>query len=99
MRDHKPAGCLQPTVWILAQEMQHFEKGHYRSPASLDEISRHATAHDFSSLRAFPHEFTPTGPRRFTLRVNSRFAFDIDPAFVPNWSKPTPVIGTPTHSP
>lgn len=97
-RDYGEAEPLEPVVWAMAGEMRLFDREHGRSPASLEEISRYSTEHDFSRLRGYSHEFTPTGSRRFSLRVNGRFAFDIDGDLVPNWSNFTPVMGTPTQS-
>ena len=62
------------------------------NPASADGIARITSA-----LRRYPHEFSPTGPRRFFLRVNSRFAFVIDEQYTPTWWQPTNVLSAPTN--
>ena len=98
-RDYGQAEPLVQSIWPMAEEMQRFSQQHGRPPASLDEIARFSPDHDVSALRAFPHEFSSTGPRRFFLRVNRRFAFTIDEGFKPSWSQPAAVLAAPTTPP
>ena len=96
-RDYGEAEPLVEVIWPMASEMKRFSDERGQPPNSLDEIARFAPDHDFSALRRYPHEFNTTGPRRFFLRVNSRFAFVIDEQFTPGWFQPTNVLGTPTN--
>lgn len=96
-RDYGQAEPLVQTVWPMAQQMKRFLDERGRPPKSLDELARFSPDHSFSSLRAYPHEFSSSGPRRFFLRVNNRFAFAIDEQFTPTWSQPTNVLETPTN--
>lgn len=95
LRDYRPAEELVPSIWALADEMKRFHDEHGRSAFSLEEISRVALDQDFSSLRAYTHEFTPSGPQRFYLRVNGSYAFEIDAAFAPHWAHPDRLVPSP----
>ena len=88
---------LVEVIWPMAYEMKRFSEEHGRPPGGLEEITRYAPGGNFSRLNAYPHEFTPNGPRRFFLRVNSRFAFVIDDQFTPAWSQPTNVLSKSTN--
>ncbi|MES2568904.1 MAG: hypothetical protein V4710_02485 [Verrucomicrobiota bacterium] len=88
---------LVQTVWPMAHEMKRFLDERGRPPNSLDELARFSPDLDFSSLHAYPHEFSSSGAKRFFLRVNNRFAFAIDEQFTPAWSQPTNVLGAPTN--
>jgi hypothetical protein len=88
-RDYQQAEPLfEMVIWPLAEEMKRFAKEHGRSPASLEEMIRYAPGEKFSELSAYRHEFTPTGPQRFYLHVNSRFQFVIHDHFTPTWIWP-----------
>ncbi len=95
--DYGEAEPLVEVIWPMASEMKRFSDERGQPPNSLDEIARFAPDHDFSALHRYRHEFSTTGPRRFFLRVNSRFAFVIDEQFTPAWSQPTNVLGAPTN--
>jgi hypothetical protein len=96
IRDYGEAEPLVEVIWPMAGEMKRFSEERGRAPNSLDEITRFSPGHDFSALRRYPHEFSTTGPRRFCLRVNRRFAFVIDEHFSPGWLQMANVLGTPT---
>lgn len=96
-RDYGQAEPLVEIVWPLAYEMKRFSEQRDRAPNSLDEISGFSPEYDFSMLRSYPHEFSATGPRRFFLRVNSRFAFVIDEHYSPHWVFPPSVWSAPTN--
>lgn len=96
-RDYRQAEPLVQTIWPMSRAMKHFSKEYGRSPSSLDEIASHEPNLDVSPLRAHYFEFTPNGSRVFFLRVNSRFAFAINPEFAPYWSQPTGFFGKPTN--
>ena len=96
-RAYREAEPLVQVIWPMADEMKHFSDERGRPPTSLDEISRFSPQHDFSALRPYPHEFTTTGPRRFFLHCNSRFAFVIDEHYAPAWIFPPSVFSTPTN--
>ena len=96
-RDYGQAEPLVQTVWPMADEMKRFSEERGRLPNSLDELAAFSPDHDFTSLHSYPHEYRTTGPRRFFLRVNSRFAFVIDEHFTPTWWQPTNVLSPPTN--
>jgi hypothetical protein len=56
-----------------------------RSATSLEELSTFSGETGIHALCNYPHEFNSTGARRFFLRVNSRFAFEIDAHYQPRW--------------
>ena len=87
-RDYGEAEPLVEVVWLLAREMKRFAKERGRPPADLDELARFAPNHDFSRLHRYPREFSSSGLRRFSLRVNSRFGFTIDEHYTPEWVFP-----------
>jgi hypothetical protein len=96
-RDYGQAEPLVQTVWPMAYEMKRFSEERGRPPNSLDELAAFSPDRDFTSFRSYPHEYHTMGPRRFFLRVNSRFAFVIDEHFTPTWWQPTNVLSPPTN--
>ena len=95
--DYREAEALVGTIWPMASEMQRFYEERAKSPESLDELALFTPSSDRAAVRRFPHEFHSTGPRRFFLRVNSRFAFVIDEHFTPSWWQPTNLFSPPTN--
>jgi hypothetical protein len=88
---------LGDVVQPMAIEMKRFNDERGRSPQSLDEIARFSPDRDFSPLRRYPHEFNPTGSRRFFMRVNRRFTIVIDDTYWAQWWQPSPVMSAPTN--
>ncbi len=87
-RDYGEAEPLVNVIWPMAYEMKRFSEEHGRPPNSLDEIARFSAGHDFSALRRYPHEFSISGPLRFSLRVNRRYGFAIDEHYTAAWIWP-----------
>lgn len=96
-RDYVKAESLVQTIWPMAREMQRFSEERGRPPDGLDELAAFLPDDDLKPLRDYPSEFHLIGPRRFFLRVNSRFAFVIDDQFTPSWWRPAGVFADPEN--
>lgn len=90
-RDYREAEPLVQLVWPLAYEMKRFVETEGRDPVSLDEMTKFTNQEDslkrrdFSLLSKYEHSFSPSGERRFFLRVNDRYSFEIDSDYAPDW--------------
>ncbi|OAI56952.1 hypothetical protein AYO49_03205 [Verrucomicrobiaceae bacterium SCGC AG-212-N21] len=96
--DYAEAEPLLGLIWPMAGEMMRFSTETGRAPASLEELDRFSTDHDFSPLAVYHPKFTPEGESLFHLEVNRRFSFEIDKSFTPKWARFTSVLGEPKQS-
>ena len=96
--DYAEAEPLVQLVWPMADEMKRYAAQNGRLPTTLEEISSFSKDYNFSRLSAYHPDFTPQGERIFYLKVNRRFAFEIDKKFTPKWAHSTGVLVKPQDS-
>ncbi len=93
-RDYREAEPLVQLIWPLAYELERYFGVYGTNPNSLEELSAFAQHNeladvsDFSPLTKYEHYFYASGERRFYLRANGRYSFEVDASFTPSWVLP-----------
>ena len=85
IRDYNEAEPLVQFVWPLSHELEQFWVIRNRAPVDLVELDDFAQDFDFSPLLQYESEFPSTGPDRFVVRVNDRYALVVNEEFEPHW--------------
>lgn len=93
--DYGEAEPLVQTIWPMAQSMKAYEEKFGRGPVSLDDLVAFDPELSVSDLTPYDVTLNPEGRQRFFVRVNRRFAFEIDDRFQPSWAEFTGVLQPP----
>ena len=90
-RDYREAEPLVQLIWPLARELERYFDVYGTNPNGLEGLSAFAQQNelsdvsDFSPLAKYDHYFSGSGERRFFLRVNDRYSFEVNADFSPGW--------------
>jgi hypothetical protein len=95
--DYGEAEPLVQTIWPMAQSLKAYEEKFGCGPASLGDLVSFDPELNVSALAAYEVTLSPHGKQRLYVRVNRRFAFEIDDRFEPSWAEPTGVLQPPRH--
>jgi hypothetical protein len=93
--DYGEAEPLVQTIWPMAQSMKAYEEKFGRGPASLEDLASFAPELSVSALTPYDVTLSPEGRQRLFVRVNRKFAFEIDDRFQPSWAEFTGVLQPP----
>ncbi|MBX7206792.1 MAG: hypothetical protein K1X78_00655 [Verrucomicrobiaceae bacterium] len=93
--DYGEAEPLVQTIWPMAQSMKAYEEKFGRGPASLEDLASFDPELRVSALTPYDVTLSPEGRQRLFVRVNRRFAFEIDDRFQPSWAEYTGVVQSP----
>ena len=93
--DYGEAETLVQTIWPMAQSMKAYEEKFGRGPASLEDLASFDPGLSVSDLTPYEVTVNPEGRQRLFIRVNRRFAFEIDDRFQPSWAEFAEVLQPP----
>lgn len=93
--DYGEAESLVETIWPMSQSMKAYEEKFGRGPATLEDLASFDPDLNLSALAPYGVTLSPEGRQRLVVRVNRRFAFEIDDRFQPSWAEFTTVLEPP----
>lgn len=93
--DYGEAEPLVQTIWPMAQSMSAYEEKWGPGPASLEDLESFDPELNVSALKPYDVTMNPEGRPRLFVRVNQRFAFEINNRFQPSWAEFTPLSHPP----
>ncbi len=93
--EYGEAESLVQTIWPMSQSMNAYEERFGRSPETLEDLASFDPDLNLSALAPYDVRLSPEGRQRLFVRVNRRFAFEIDDRFQPSWAEFTAVLEPP----